>query len=79
MKYETFLVKATDVLFEEAAEQGLTWEKFAEHAGVATSTVYRLGTRQTRFPLLRTFFKLAQCVGMEVEFKKQLRKFKVAS
>lgn len=76
MTYEQYLIKATDVIFERATYQiGWDWKELAQIAGLSYSTVYRLGMRQTRFPQLRTFFKLAQAVNMNMpEIKTQLKK-----
>ena len=65
--YERFLTMMTDQIFEEAVNRfDWTWDELADHAGVARSTVYRLGTRFTRYPQLRTFFLLAKAVRMNV-------------
>jgi hypothetical protein len=64
--YERFLEKITDEMFDEAYRQGLTWIGLAHRAGLAESTVYKLGMRITRFPQLRTFFLLAKAVRMNV-------------
>jgi len=64
--YERFLVRITDEIFEAAYMEGLTWTGLAHKAGLAESTVYNLGNRVTRFPQLRTFFKLAKAVRMNV-------------
>jgi hypothetical protein len=68
-KYETFLDDLIDEIFEEAAKEW-TWSEFAKEAGVAYTTVCRLGERITRFPELRTIYLMAGAVGMDVKLIK---------
>lgn len=74
MNYEVFLAGVVDQIFDHATYRyDLNWPELAARAGVAGSTVYRLGMRQTRLPLLRTVYKLADAVGMNVRLiKRQL-------
>lgn len=69
--YERFLTKLTDQLFDAAYMEGLTWIGFAKRAGLAYTTVYNLGMRITRYPQLRTIYKLAKAVGMDVKIIKE--------
>lgn len=39
----------------------------AKSSGLNPKTVYRLGSRATKFPRLQTVFKLAKAVDMELE------------
>lgn len=71
--YERFLNNLVDEVFERAVEMDLSWIDLADRAGVSATTVYNLGNRVTRFPLLRTFFLLARAVRMNVRLiKKEL-------
>lgn len=69
--YEKFLVKLTDQLFDMAYMEGLTWIGFAKRAGVSYTTVYNLGMRITRYPQLRTIYRLAKAVGLDVRLIKE--------
>ena len=76
MTYEIFLEKLTDELFERASQE-YTWPEFAKKAGLHYSTVYNLGTRKTRFPQLRTIYKLAKAVGYDVRLvQRRVQRFK---
>lgn len=56
-----------------------TWNHFAVEAGLAYSTVANLGDRKTRLPQLRTIFRMATAVGMDVRvIKRRLRVRKAA-
>jgi len=72
--YESFLKHLVDELFDDAARQNMTWDRFAEAAGTSKSTVYRLGSRITRFPRIDTIYKLSKAVGKDVKIIK--RRFK---
>jgi transcriptional regulator with XRE-family HTH domain len=57
----------------------MTWADLASAAGLAPSTVYNLGNRVTRFPQLRTFYLLAQAVGMDLSLiRKEVRRYEAA-
>lgn len=76
MTYEQFLNKVVDDIFNEAAKR-YTWQQLAEKAGVSHTTVYRLGTRMTKLPQLRTIFLLAKAAGMDVKLlRKNLRVYR---
>ena len=64
--YERFLDKLVDEIFEVASKRW-TWHEFALNAGLAPATVARLGNRDTRLPQLRTIFRLADSLGMDVK------------
>lgn len=76
--YTQFLNQVVDELFTAAAET-MTWLEFARRAGLCYSTVYRLGTRQTRYPQLRTVYLLARAAGLEVEIKQQVKRYRRAA
>jgi hypothetical protein len=69
-----------DELFSAATYQcDWTWNQFAAESGLAYSTVCRLGERTTRVPHLRTIFRMANAVGMDVKvLKRKLRIQKAA-
>ena len=73
--YERALDALVDNIFDAATyDHDWTWQALASEAGIATSTVNRLGNRITRLPQLRTIYRLAKAVGMDVAIvKKQLR------
>lgn len=67
--YEKALEAATDVIFDYATYQlDWTWQTLAIKAEVNYSTVRRLGSRVTRYPQWRTFWKLAKACGLEMQF-----------
>jgi hypothetical protein len=66
-RYERYLVRMTDEVFNRAFEQGMTWIELANTANLAVTTVYNLGNRVTQYPQLRTFYLLAGAVGMNLE------------
>jgi len=76
MTYEKYLNKTVDKLFQAAYEDNLTWSEFADKARVSKQTVYNLGTRKTRFPQLRTVFRLAKAVNINLPevLKQRLQK-----
>lgn len=77
MEYETYLNQVVDTVYKKAAEVW-TWQELAQMAGVSYSTVYRLGMRETRFPLLRTVFLLARAVNMDLPtIRRNLRELEV--
>ncbi len=65
-RYEQFLDKLVDEIFEVASERW-TWHELALNSGLAPATVARLGNRETRLPQLRTIFRLANSLGMDVK------------
>lgn len=79
MTYEQFLNYVVDDIFNEASKR-YTWLQLADKAGVSHTTVYRLGTRVTRLPQLRTIFLLAKAAGLDVKLlKKKLHMYRNAS
>ena len=76
MTYEKYLEKLTDELFDKASDY-YTWAEFAKAAGLCYSTVYNLGTRKTRYPQLRTVFKLAKAVGYDLSLvQRRIQRYK---
>ena len=69
-EYETRLDDLVDELFNEASRYW-TWPELAHEAGLAYSTVYNLGERVTRLPQLRTVYRLADALGMDVQVVKR--------
>jgi hypothetical protein len=65
MTYNQYLNRVIDDLFKEAAKKW-TWTEWAEEAGVCYTTVFRLGTRKTKRPQLRTVFLLAKSLGINL-------------
>ena len=65
-RYEKYLVETTDTVFQRSVDIGWDWTELSQMAGVCYSTVYRLGTYQTRFPQLRTLYLLAAAVNMDL-------------
>jgi hypothetical protein len=67
--YEAALARAVDVIFEVAAHDcNWTWRELASEAKLSYCTVYRLGSRITRYPRWQTFWKLANAVGLDLVF-----------
>ena len=78
--YEQFLTTMTDGIFNEACVRGWSWPQLAAHAEVSASTVYKLGMRITRYPQLRTFYRLARAVNMNITLlKKEVHHYAKAS
>lgn len=67
--YKKTLWNIVNQLFDEAHAKGWTWAGFAQRAGVAETTVFYLGNRNTRFPQFRTLQMLAEAVGGTLTFK----------
>lgn len=65
--YWSDLALVLDRIYELADEQGLDWDKLAEKAGLAKSTVRKIGNRERRYPWFRTVYYLAQAVGQNIE------------
>src|SRR5262245_17787477 len=65
--YWTLLNKVLDELFAEASKDGFDWGDMAEAAGVAYTTVARLGRRDTTFPAFRTIILLARATGFNLD------------
>lgn len=73
--YEQLLDRFVDILFLEATDHySYTWREFAKAAGVAYSTVYRLGMRDTHLPYLRTIYKLAKAVDLEMQLTAMMKR-----
>jgi hypothetical protein len=66
-RYETFLNRTVDDIFDEAYRRGWTWVKLASESGMSYNTVSNLGNRITFLPQLRTIYRMAKSVGMNVE------------
>lgn len=67
-EFYRFLHRVVDDIFQIAKDEyQLTWNQLAGRAGVGYMTVYFLGERITRFPGLRTVYKLARAVGKQFE------------
>lgn len=69
-EYFAALNKALDDIYQASADLNWSWPVFADQAGIARSTVYKLGDRATRYPQLRTVYQLARAVGMDMVFLK---------
>jgi len=68
--YVRELNRLVDAIYQDATDRGWSWIDLAGEAGVAVTTVYHLGERQTRFPEFRTVFRLAAAVGMQLQLQK---------
>jgi len=77
MYYEDYLNTFIDEVFTKASKRW-TWNELAKYAGVSKTTVYRLGTYQTKRPQLRTAFLLSQAVGMEMPAIHTKHRLKIA-
>ena len=58
-----------DEIYTEAAKT-MTWAELAREAGIAYTTVERLGSYETKRPQELTIWKLARAVGMELRLEK---------
>jgi DNA-binding phage protein len=66
-QYFRDLHKMIDNIFAEAASQyDWTWNQLASNAGLSSSTVAKLGDRETRWPRFLTIYRLAKAVGWEL-------------
>ncbi len=72
-KYAEHLHQVIDEIFEVAAERW-SWMELAEEAGVAYTTVLKLGNRLTHYPRHMTVWKLAKAVGLQAEFIQVMRR-----
>lgn len=62
--YLTALHQLIDELYEIAwVDKGWSWHELARQSGVSTSTIVRLGNRETRFPEFRSVWLIAKAVG----------------
>jgi len=70
--YERALDALVDEIYQTALDDhDWTWGDLASHAGLAYSTIVKLGERTTRLPQLRTIYHLAKAVGMDVAVVRQ--------
>lgn len=58
-----------DRVFKEATLGGLGWKKLALRAGLAHSTVCRLGSYVTMYPRAQTVLLLARAVGLRLRLE----------
>lgn len=78
--YLRALNRLVDDIFSVATyEKDWTWGRLAKEAGVAYTTVCRLGERETRLPQLRSIYRLAKAVGMDLQVVKHELKMRKAA
>ena len=66
-QYAECLDQLVDDIYEAATDvYDYSWYQLAYEAHLAYNTVHRLGMRETKLPRLKTLFKLAAAVGMDV-------------
>ncbi len=67
-----------DQSYDLALQMGWNNPKLAQEAGIATSTVYRIGLRLTVYPRWETVARIARSVGLEIAIGRPKLKIKQA-
>lgn len=78
VRYFRDLHRIIDEVYTEAEKKKWTWSQLALRAGLASTTVSRLGLRETRWPAFRTVYLLCRAVGWELAPARRARKSNVA-
>lgn len=77
--YITRLNLIVDQLFNEAYDKKWDYRDLASAAGLADKTVRRIELRKTRVPYLRTVWKMAEALGLNIDIVDQTKpKLKIA-
>ena len=77
--YERELNRFIDDAFNEAAFKDWSWVRLADEAGLAYTTVYKLGHYVTKRPQFLTVWKIAKAIGYEIQFRKRVKKTKTVA
>ncbi len=69
--YRRFLDEQIEIIFDNTINKGWGYNRVADEAGIAVSTVWNLFRGVTQEPRLSTLWKLGDAVGMDVKLAKQ--------